>query len=60
MSKENERVFHRMIEEGFNRGNLAALDELFAPNFIEHQDGFVPPNIKGVSIAARSVPPIVG
>jgi steroid delta-isomerase-like uncharacterized protein len=47
MSKDNEKVFHRMIEQGFNKGNLAALDELFAPDFIEHQDGFVPPNIEG-------------
>ena len=55
MSKENVDVFHRMIEEGFNKGNLAALDELFAPNFIEHQDGFVPPNIKGVKGAIVSL-----
>jgi len=49
--KENENVFRRLIEEGFNKGNLAALDELFAPNFIEHQDGFVPPNVEGVKRA---------
>jgi predicted ester cyclase len=55
MSEENERVFRRMIEEGFNKGNLAALDELFAPNFIEHQDGFVPPNIEGVKGAIVSL-----
>jgi predicted ester cyclase len=55
MSKQNVKVFHRMIEEGFNKGNLAALDELFAPNFIEHQDGFVPPNIKGVKGAIVSL-----
>jgi hypothetical protein len=45
---ENGRVFRRLIEEGFNRGNLSALDELFAPHFVEHQDGFVPPNVEGV------------
>jgi steroid delta-isomerase-like uncharacterized protein len=55
MSKENVKVFHRMIEEGFNKGNLAALDELFAPDFIEHQDGFVPPNIEGVKGAIVSL-----
>jgi predicted ester cyclase len=48
MSEENEKVFRRVIEEGFNKGNLAALDELFAPNFMEHQHGFVPPNVEGV------------
>ena len=55
MSKENETVFRRLIEEGFNRGNLAALDELFASNFIEHQDGFTPPNIEGVKAAIVSL-----
>ena len=55
MSEENERVFRCMIEEGFNKGNLAALDELFAPDFIEHQDGFVPPNIEGVKGAIVSL-----
>jgi predicted ester cyclase len=55
MSKENEQVFRRMIEEGFNKGNLAALDTLFAPNFVEHQDGFVPPNIEGVKGAIVSL-----
>jgi len=48
MSGKNEQVFRRMIDEGFNKGNLDALDELFAPNFVEHQDGFVPPDITGV------------
>ena len=55
MSEENEKVFRRMIEEGFNKGNLVALDEFFAPNFIEHQDGFVPPNIDGVKGAIVSL-----
>ena len=41
MSEEqNKEIFHCLIEEGFNKGNLVALDELFAPNFVEHQDGF--------------------
>ena len=48
MSEENEQVFRRVIEEGYNKGNLAALDALFAINFVEHQDGFVPPNVQGV------------
>lgn len=55
LEKENEGVFHRLIDEGFNKGNLAALDELFAPNFIEHQDGIVPPNIEGVKGAIVSL-----
>lgn len=55
MSQENENTFRRLIEEGFNKGNLAALDELFAPNFTEHQDGIVPPNVEGVKRAIVSL-----
>jgi len=55
MSKENEDVFRRLIEQGFSKGNLAALDELFAPNFVEHQDGIMPPNIEGLKGAIVSL-----
>ena len=56
MSEEhNKEIFRRLIEEGFNKGNLAALDELFARNFVEHQDGFVPPNVEGVKGAIVSL-----
>ena len=44
----NVEVFRRVIEEGFSKGNLDALDPLFAPNFQEHQPGMVPPNLEGV------------
>ena len=44
----NKEVLRRVIEEGFNKGNLDALDALFAPNFQEHQHGMVPPNLEGV------------
>jgi hypothetical protein len=46
--KQHMAIFHSVIEEGFNKGNLDALDELFAPNFQEHQHGMVPPNLEGV------------
>jgi predicted ester cyclase len=45
---DNIEVFRRVIEEGYNKGNLAALDEQFAPGFTEHQEGFAPPNLQGV------------
>jgi predicted ester cyclase len=35
----NESIYRRIIEEGFNQGNLAVADELVAPNAIEHQRG---------------------
>jgi len=35
----NESIYRRLIEEGFNQGNLAVVDELVAPNGLEHQRG---------------------
>ena len=35
--EQNKEVFRRVIEEGFNNGNLDALNECFPPNYIEHQ-----------------------
>jgi predicted ester cyclase len=36
---DNEAMYRRLIEEGFNQGNLAVVDELVAPNAREHQRG---------------------
>jgi steroid delta-isomerase-like uncharacterized protein len=37
MSTEtNKATLRRAIEEGWNQGNVALFDELFAPNFIHH------------------------
>jgi predicted SnoaL-like aldol condensation-catalyzing enzyme len=55
LEEQNKQVFRRLIEEGFNNGNLARLDELFAANFREHQDGMLPPNLEGVKGAIRSL-----
>jgi steroid delta-isomerase-like uncharacterized protein len=47
MSEEqNKQVFRRVIEEGFNSGNLVALDELFSTTYQEHQFG-LPPTLEG-------------
>ena len=35
----NEHAFRRVIEEAFSQGNLAVVDELISPDFIEHQRG---------------------
>ena len=49
MSEEsNKKIFQRLIDEGFNQGNLAVLDEICAPNFVEHQDGIMPPTVDGL------------
>ena len=39
MSATNEAIYRRLIEEGFNQGDLAVCDELVAPGGIEHQRG---------------------
>lgn len=35
--EENIEVFRRVIAEGFNNGNLDALDTCFPPTYTEHQ-----------------------
>ena len=34
-----ETIYRRLIEEGFNQGNLSVVDELVAPGAREHQRG---------------------
>jgi len=48
-STTNEAVYRRLIEEGFNQGNLAVVDELVAPDALEHQRGIGggPEGVKG-------------
>lgn len=49
MSEEqNKRTFETVIEEAYSKGNVDALSEAFAPNFIEHQAGIVPPTVEGI------------
>jgi len=45
---QNKKVFERVIEEAYNKGNVDVLNEVFAPNFVEHQAGIVPPTMEGV------------
>lgn len=40
--KSNEAVYRRIIEEAFNKGNLAVVDELVSQDAIEHQRGSKP------------------
>jgi predicted ester cyclase len=35
--EQNKAIFRRVIEEGFNSGNLQALDECFPERYTEHQ-----------------------
>ena len=45
---ENEALVRRYFEEAFNRGNLAIIDELFAPDYVNH--GSIP----GVPVQDRA------
>ena len=44
--EQNINTLRRVIEEGFNKGNMNALDECFAPSYKEHQFD-LPPNLDG-------------
>lgn len=56
MSQEqNQASVRRLIEEGFGKGDLAVFDELFAPNFVEHQNGVRPPTVEGVKAIAEQL-----
>ncbi|MDQ3588615.1 MAG: ester cyclase, partial [Actinomycetota bacterium] len=38
MPHSPEALVRRLIEEGFNEGNLDVADELISPDFVEHQN----------------------
>jgi predicted ester cyclase len=42
ITQSNLDGFRRVIEEAFNKENYRVLDDLFAPDFIEHQFGLRP------------------
>jgi predicted SnoaL-like aldol condensation-catalyzing enzyme len=39
MSSQNSTQLKRLLLEGFGRGDISVLDEVVAPDFIEHQPG---------------------
>jgi predicted ester cyclase len=56
VTEANIATFRRAIDEGWNNGNLAVIDELFAPDFVEHQAGIAPgrEGVKGSIRALRT------
>jgi len=36
-ANQNEALYRRIVEEGFNRGDLRVLDEIGSPSMIEHE-----------------------
>lgn len=52
MSIEENKATVRKVEEAWDLGNLAALDDLFAPNFIAHNAvPGLPPGLQGAKMA---------
>jgi predicted ester cyclase len=50
----NIAIFRRAIEEGWGHGDATVIEELFAPEFVEHQAG-VGPGRAGVIRAAQAL-----
>jgi len=42
-TEQNKALVRRLVEELFNRGNMSLVDEVFAPNFVEHEE--LPPGM---------------
>jgi predicted ester cyclase len=38
-AEDNLEMFRRVMDEGFSKGNLGALDEVMSPDFIENEAG---------------------
>ena len=51
-AEQNIATFRRVIEEGFNQGNMAALDDCFTPTYTEHQFD-LPPTLEGFKGSIR-------
>jgi predicted ester cyclase len=44
----DEQLFKILIEEGFSKGDVSVFDRYTSQDFVEHQSGFIPPNVEGV------------
>jgi hypothetical protein len=38
MSEENKAIARRVVEEVWNKHNLAAIDEIYAPDIVNHNN----------------------
>jgi len=49
--QDNKALAHRLVDEVLNKGNLAAVDEYFAANFVDHDlPPGVPPTREGLKM----------
>lgn len=53
--EENKAIIRRVIGEILNRGNLSAIDDLFAPAFVDRSSPDQPPGPEGVKGYVSSV-----
>jgi steroid delta-isomerase-like uncharacterized protein len=42
-TEQNKALFRRFVDEMFNHGNMSLVDEVMAPDFVEHEE--LPPGI---------------
>ena len=54
--EQNKALVHRLMEEVFNGGNVSLVDELVAPDFVEHEE--LPPGITPGREAIKQLPAI--
>jgi predicted ester cyclase len=52
---ENEQAYRTVIDQGYNKGNLAALDQVVAAGFVEHQAGIMPPTLDGLKTSIKNL-----
>ena len=36
-AEQNKSIVRRWVEEGWNKGNLTVIDQVYAPNFVQHE-----------------------
>ena len=36
-TEQNKSIVRRWVEEGWNKGNLAVVDQVYAPNYVQHE-----------------------
>ena len=53
--KHNIDLFLNFVKQGFNKGNLDALNEICAPDYKESQSSFTPPNLEGLKNGIRAI-----
>jgi predicted ester cyclase len=49
------QLFRILIEEGFGKGDVTVFDKHSSKDFVEHQYGFIPPNIESVKKSIHSL-----